>query len=131
MLLGKVAQRRKLSMSSVHLDLLGTLPELLKHVGQPHSHPLGVGDPHPLDFLGDVASLDAADDAVVGVQGVPPRTVGGRGQRRRGVGIEAADVAALVLHGLLNAPVVGLPQGLDPVELGGVLVKLLTIREIN
>ena len=65
-------------MSSVHLDLLGTLPELLKHVGQPNGHPLGVGDPHPLDLLGDVASLDAADDAVVSVQGVPPRTVGGR-----------------------------------------------------
>ena len=87
---------------------------------------MAVGDLHPLDLLDDVAPLGAADDAVGDVQGVPPRSVRGRGQRRRGVGIEAADVAALVLHGLLNAPVVGLPQGLDPVDLSSVLQNLLS-----
>ena len=117
--------------SSVHVDLLGPLAELLQHLGQllvlPHFEVLGGGDPHPLELLGDAPSVGhSVDDVVGGVQRVPPGSTRG-GERHGGVGagVEAPGVAAL------HAPSVLLPQGLDPVELGGVLVELLTIREIN
>ena len=121
-------------MNSVHLDLLRPLPELLQHGGEVHVEPLVeapvlVGDPHLLHILSYVAPLEAADDAVAGVQGVPPRAIRGRGQRGRGEGVEAPGVSALLLHGQLNAPVIGLPQGLDPVDLGLMLRNLLSKKK--
>ena len=79
-------------MNSVHLDLLRPLPELLQHGGEVHVEPLVeapvlVGDPQLLHILSDAAPLEAADDAIAGVQGVPPRAIRGRGQRGRGEGV--------------------------------------------
>ena len=91
---------------------------------------MGVGDPHLLNFLGDVAPLDAADDTVAGVQGIPPGSVRRRGQRGRGMGVEAPGVATLLLQGLLDAPLVGLPQGLDPIDLSSVLQHLLSEKYV-
>ena len=127
-LLGAKRSVGKYLLSSVHIDLLRALPELLQHLGETHSHPLaeapvGVGDPHLPHILDEFGPLD---DAIASIQGVPPRAVRGRGQRGRRVGVEASGVAALLLHGQLDAPVIGLPQGLDPVDLGLMLRNLLS-----
>ena len=87
---------------------------------------MGVGDPHLPHIQDEFGPLD---DAIASIQGVPPRAVRGRGQRGRRVGVEASGVAALLLHGQLNAPVIGLPQGLDSVDLGLMLRNLLSTEK--